>query len=82
MNNATLTSNVGGIVLSGAGISGTGAITTTGAASGNGGNISITGTSTASSINLTGVITTSGERPQPQRRAATPAMSPSTEQGQ
>jgi len=60
MNNATLTSNVGGIVLSGASISGTGTINTTGAANGNGGNIAITGTSAAGSINLTGAITTTG----------------------
>ena len=60
MNNATLSSNVGGITLSGASISGTGTINTTGAASANGGNVSITGTSAAGSINLTGAITTTG----------------------
>ena len=60
MNNAALRSNVGGITLSGASISGTGTINTTGAANGNGGNISITGTSAAGSINLTGAMTTTG----------------------
>ena len=54
MNNAALRSNVGGITLSGASISGTGTINTTGATNGNGGNMSITGTSAAGSINLTG----------------------------
>ncbi len=60
MNNATLTSNVGGITLSGASISGTGAITATGAGSANGGNVNITGTSAAGNVNLTGAITTTG----------------------
>ena len=60
MNNAALRSNVGGITLSGASISGTGTINTTGAANANGGNIAITGTSTAGSINLTGAMTTTG----------------------
>ena len=60
MNNATLTSDVGGITLSGASISGTGTINSTGGTSGDGGNISITGTSAAGSISLTGAITASG----------------------
>ncbi|MGB9355928.1 MAG: filamentous hemagglutinin N-terminal domain-containing protein, partial [Azonexus sp.] len=60
MNNATLTSNVGGIAISGASISGSGAITATGAASANGGNIGITGTSATGNINLTGAMTANG----------------------
>ena len=60
MNNAALRSNVGGITLSGASISGTGTINTTGAANADGGNVAITGTSAAGSINLAGITSTGG----------------------
>lgn len=56
LNNARLTSQQGGIQLSGAGITGTGAITTTGAANQNGGSLVVTSTGAVS----LGAITANG----------------------